>query len=1503
MSYPAEQPQPSGTSSPAPDISPIRRLIAQVRRLLRSSWVATGLGITVSLLFGVLVAAALLDLVIPLAVPLRLAALLAVVVPSAIAFWSGVVRPLFRRLSPVRVARVIEPHLPKIHNRLVSVVDLDQPQAQNKYSGAFHNRLVRETLERIKSFRPGSVVNLTNLRRAAVAAVLAVAAFGAAFTAFSDRLPTALARIFQPFADIPPATGVTFDVEPQNTKSLRGDPIELAARVTRGNPEGLRAEVRLLTSGRTLWHDLEAPRSSGAAVPSAEAAGGQAQADPEEGGAGELAAPSGPRHSLTLTGIDESFEYRIHGGGTWSPKYRVEMLDRPQIVDVQSALHYPEYMGIAEPRVNPPLQLDVTGPEASQVEVRVATAGDVYEGQIELLDAHIQQVEVADRVERVWFAEALPDGANPEGVWEWDLRLLARPAHTDPAATGLHRHLFQNVHKPFALKAGESLFAMVYVVPGQVPETIMLEWTDGAGWDHRAFWGEDKIGWGKPNTASRHHMGAIPPAGEWTRLEVPAAAVDLEQKALRGMAFTLFGGQCIWHRTGSIPARYREERELVVKSTVPLAQVGSNEWGGRFPLLGTGFYRVALKNEIGHASPTMQEGRYVAIPDAPPQIVIDRPGPELLLSHPVKVPVSVSVYDDFGLAKVVLSLQKPGEGGFESRPIVRYSQPTQTDQFLHSLDLPAWDLKPGDTVRFRLEAHDRKEQSRSSPEFVIRIQDSPQAADKQLDAFQKQQESLQQKFDKLVNDQAQVQDKLQQLEERKEQLTEKLEEARKEAAEKAAEQAANAGENAPPPAAPPVQLDPATAQELAEVRQELAQTAQQEAQNAAASEQITKELQQLAESAAKLDLLPQPIVQELQELPGQMQAQATEPLKELQSDLQQGADAKQPPPDLPALAEAAEMAQNNLENLQQQLQAVAQATEQAKQDAQRGIDQLREARLTQEARKTNQDLAKLQEFIKDLREDLQQLGKTEGELQQATDTVPEMMLPDVEKRQGGLETEADPKLAQARELLANPGQIPEPAGQPERGDPNGDNPQGDNPAGDNPAGDNPPGKPQPAPFQPALKAPPNKPQPAQPQPGQPQPNPPGKNPPGEMPEGNNPQGDNPQGDTPAGETPQGDNPPGKTPPGKTPPGKPPAGQPQGNPPAGDMPAGDTPAGENTPGDTPAGDTPAGDPPAGQPAGQTPPAKPQDTPAGAQKRQDLAERQDLKMAELQAAEKSLAADAKTLERLMNELAEAAGLPVDKPGEDSANMPNGKPGQMPGGEGDLPAGEGNEPGETPPAGNQPEQKPGQKPGQSPTGPANGESPPPAGQPAGEPGQPPAGDKPTGQPTPGQNPSGPNPPGQTPSSPQPGGQPGEPGGEGEPQEGTPPADPPAVDARELAELLNSEAVREARAMAARLQQAKQAAQLAQSGQTPQQSQPSNPSAGPSSTTAALPPSAAHLDVALQGLDLETRTILLKMQPKLREELLQGLREEGPQGYQKFIRNYYQRLARVKGDKPQKK
>ena len=65
-----------------PDTTPIQRLIRTTRRLLRSSWVITGLGLTVGLLLGTLVATTLVDLAVPVWPVLRLIALLLVVLPA-----------------------------------------------------------------------------------------------------------------------------------------------------------------------------------------------------------------------------------------------------------------------------------------------------------------------------------------------------------------------------------------------------------------------------------------------------------------------------------------------------------------------------------------------------------------------------------------------------------------------------------------------------------------------------------------------------------------------------------------------------------------------------------------------------------------------------------------------------------------------------------------------------------------------------------------------------------------------------------------------------------------------------------------------------------------------------------------------------------------------------------------------------------------------------------------------------------------------------------------------------------------------------------------------------------------------------------------------------------------------------------------------------------------------------------------------------------------------------
>ena len=80
----------------------------------------------------------------------------------------------------------------------------------------------------------------------------------------------------------------------------------------------------------------------------------------------------------------------------------------------------------------------------------------------------------------------------------------------------------------------------------------MLQWNDGI-WEHRAFWGEDKIAFGAGDVPGHRRLGDLPKLGEWVRLEVDAAHVGLPAgKLLNGWAFTQFDGTMFWDKAGII---------------------------------------------------------------------------------------------------------------------------------------------------------------------------------------------------------------------------------------------------------------------------------------------------------------------------------------------------------------------------------------------------------------------------------------------------------------------------------------------------------------------------------------------------------------------------------------------------------------------------------------------------------------------------------------------------------------------------------------------------------------------------------------------------------------------------------------------------------------------------------------------------------------------------------------------------------------------------------------
>jgi hypothetical protein len=199
-----------------------------------------------------------------------------------------------------------------------------------------------------------------------------------------------------------------------------------------------------------------------------------------------------------------------------------------------------------------------------------------------------------------WVDETLPAGAQPasEGGdgWNW---IMASPtafsgtkAHQSNLAAGQHGHWFDGATATLEISTGDTMFAYVYLDPASVPSEVMLMWNNG-DWEHRAYWGANNISYGSNGTASRRYMGALPAAGQWARLEVPANQVGLEGSLLKGMAFCAFDGRTTWDAAGKTSQTNTPLPTVTVVATdASASEAGSNP--GVFTITRTGTTASAL---------------------------------------------------------------------------------------------------------------------------------------------------------------------------------------------------------------------------------------------------------------------------------------------------------------------------------------------------------------------------------------------------------------------------------------------------------------------------------------------------------------------------------------------------------------------------------------------------------------------------------------------------------------------------------------------------------------------------------------------------------------------------------------------------------------------------------------------------------------------------------------------------------------------------------------------
>ncbi|MDO8538797.1 MAG: glycoside hydrolase family 9 protein [Opitutaceae bacterium] len=185
-----------------------------------------------------------------------------------------------------------------------------------------------------------------------------------------------------------------------------------------------------------------------------------------------------------------------------------------------------------------------------------------------------------------WVNGALPGGAQPlttgGDTWTWTKPVskpnelvrsmyAATPQHESNGKTPLHEHGFDHAEETLSVDKGDVLFAFVYIDPENPPREIMLNWNDGT-WEHRAYWGTSLIKYGNEGTPGQRNMGPMPKAGGWVRLEVPASAVALEGRAVKGMTFSVHGGRVIWDAAGKMTGATKALGRFPVPTPEPDAE-------------------------------------------------------------------------------------------------------------------------------------------------------------------------------------------------------------------------------------------------------------------------------------------------------------------------------------------------------------------------------------------------------------------------------------------------------------------------------------------------------------------------------------------------------------------------------------------------------------------------------------------------------------------------------------------------------------------------------------------------------------------------------------------------------------------------------------------------------------------------------------------------------------------------------------------------------------------
>ncbi|MCX6132782.1 MAG: hypothetical protein NTU47_03115 [Ignavibacteriales bacterium] len=282
---------------------------------------------------------------------------------AATAAWFAV-RPLLRRLGVLRsednfvLAKRIGAHFPRIHDRLLNILQLEQEISSGRslYSPELVDASFQDLAGEIRDLDFTDSVDASPVKRAAKLLGVALAGSFLLAVASPGQFYNSLVRITHFGTDFSSPADYTFEISPGNSEVVKGQAVQIAVRVQSVSPVSAGRKPQSLS---LYW------RSEGA----------------QNFENSDLRIDSTGTYRTSFQSVRGSTEYYAMVSGTESPHYRLSVVDRPVFRSFQVRLEYPAYAKLP-PKVQEEFIGDVAALAGTNIKVMGVASKNLREGRI-----------------------------------------------------------------------------------------------------------------------------------------------------------------------------------------------------------------------------------------------------------------------------------------------------------------------------------------------------------------------------------------------------------------------------------------------------------------------------------------------------------------------------------------------------------------------------------------------------------------------------------------------------------------------------------------------------------------------------------------------------------------------------------------------------------------------------------------------------------------------------------------------------------------------------------------------------------------------------------------------------------------------------------------------------------------------------------------------------------------------------------------------------------------